>query len=365
MEPFPKRVVAVAPAPAIPSRVAKRPPVIPWPGTVAPADPPPSQAASDSASGTEVCGFGRVPAATVPPDDINQYVFDKSQKTYQRWKASLLDSSNLRARAIGLLLQRGEHLRGDSVELSEVSRDELIQLAAGGSDPAVYALAVALCSKQLSDAVDDGACQRISLTEWARVDPGNAVPWMAVAQAARARGDIQAEAVAFARAAEARKMVSPGDSMSSSGLTEVPQDATALEKTALSIELIGYEAALVAPGLHETMLYCSAAAVKQDEIRKECSAVAELLVGPGTTLLYFSLGAKLGERAGWPAVRVTELTAEKEALMQLQRSDEKNLWSCDTVARMNAFVNERARIGELAALRNLRDQRDRVDPPSQ
>ncbi len=292
----------------------------------------------------------------MPSGAIYEYVIDKAQRTYQRWKVSLLDSSNLRARATGLLLQRGEHLRGDSAESSEESRD-------GGSDPVVYAMAVALCSKELSVAVNDGACQRISLAEWARVDSGNAVPWIAVAQAARARGDIQAEAAAFARAAEARKMVNPGESMSSFALAEVPQDATATEKAALATELIGYESAMAGPGLTEVMSYCSVAAVKQDDIRKECNAVAELLVGPGTTLLYLSLGGRLGERVGWPAERVRQIAAEKEELLQLAIRNEQNPWSCDTVSRINTFIVERARIGELDALRELRDQRERSLPP--
>ena len=88
-----------------------------------------------------------------------------------------------------------------------------------------------------------------------------------------------------------------------------------------------------------------------------------MLVGPGTTLLNVGLGASLGERVGWPAERVRQITAEKDALLQLAISNERNRWSCDTVSRTNAFIAERAQVGEIAALRGLKDQREPSGQP--
>jgi hypothetical protein len=189
------------------------------------------------------------------------------------------------------------------------------------------------------------------------------MPWIAVAQAARASGDVQAEAAAFARAAEARRVRSPGESLLQFGLQEAPRDATPAEKASLSIELIGHEVALIGPELSEVMRYCSAAAVKQTQIRKDCNAVAELLVGPQTTLLYFSLGAKLGERVGWPAERVHQLTDEKEELLRLAASNTLIPGSCDAISRINTFTDERSRLGEIGALRELRDQHEPSGQP--
>jgi hypothetical protein len=322
----------------------------------------PRAATAELANGTEVCGFGNVPATTADANDINQYVFEKTRKTYDRWKTALLDSSDLRARTIGLTLQRIESRRDDSAAQADVSRDELVQLAAGGNDATVYGIAAGLCQTGFPDADAAGACQRISLTEWARLDPDNAVPWIAIAQAARATGDTRAEASAFARAAAARKFDNFSESLLSFAANEMPQDATPLEKLALTIELIGAEAAWGRPVV-EIMRYCSVDSVKQDEPRKECNAVAELLVGPGTTLLNVGLGAKLGERVGWPAERVGQITAEKDALLQLAISNERNPWSCDTVSRTNALMAERAQVGELEALRELRDRREHLRQP--
>jgi len=319
---------------------------------------PPRASTAEPASGIEVCGFGKVPATTADANDINQFVIGKTRKAHERWKVTLLDSSDLRARAFGLVLQRVEFLRDDFVAQADESRDELVQLAAGGNDAAVYAITAGLCQTGFSDADAAGACQRISLTEWARLDPDNAVPWIAIAQAARTRGDTSAEASAFARAAAARRIDNSSVSLLSFAMAETPRDATPLEKSALTSELIGHEAAWGRPEISEIGRYCSVTAVHQDETRKECNAVAELLVGPGTTMLYFSFGGTLGERVGWPAERVRQIADEKEALRQLETSNERDLWSCDTVSRMNAFIVEMGRVGEIGALRELRDQRE-------
>jgi hypothetical protein len=323
---------------------------------------PTHAATAEPASGIEVCGFGNVPATTADANDINQYVLEKTRKTYDRWKAALLDSSDLRVRTIGLALQWTESRREDSVAQTDESRAELVQLAAGGSDATVYGIAAGLCQTGFADTDAAAACQRLSLTEWARLDPDNMVPWIALAQAARTRGDTRAEASAFARAAAARKIDNFSESLLSFAINEMPQGATPLEKLALTIELIGAEAAWGRPVV-EIMRYCSVDAVKQDEPRKECNAVAELLVGPGTTLLDVGLGGRLGERVGWPAERVQKIAAEKDALLQLAISNERNPWSCDTVSRTNALIAERAQVGELEALRELRDQREHTRQP--
>jgi hypothetical protein len=304
-----------------------------------------------------VCGIQKVRPAGADAEDVNGGVTEATRETHDRWKAALLDSPDTRARAVGLLLQRLESLREHSTVQAEESRDELVQLAAGGGDPALYAIAVGLCqTNELSAAVTTGACQRISLTEWSRADPSNAMPWIAVAQAARARGDFQAEGAAFTRAAVAHSVRSPGESMFHFGLEEVPRDATPAEKASLSIELIGYQVSFIGPELSEVMRYCSADTIKQTRIRKDCAAVAELLVGPETTLLYFSLGAKLGERVGWPAERVRQLSDEKEGLLRIAASNTLIPRSCDAISRINTFIDERERLGEIGALRELRDQ---------
>jgi hypothetical protein len=310
----------------------------------------------------EECGITELPPPDADVSESYDQVIAAAPESHKRWEAALLDSSDSHARAVGLLIRRFELLRAGSPVQAEESRDELVQLAAGAGDPALYALAVGQCGKSSADADAAGACQRISLSEWARLDPDNAEPWIATAQAARARNDTQAEAVAFARAADTHKIENESASLLSFGLAELPQGITPAEKMSLSIELIGFEAGWAGPELSEIGRYCSVEAVRRDETHKECDAVAELLVNHGGTILNLGLGVRIGERVGWPSERVKEILREREALFRLI-PDERHGWSCDTVYRTNEFIDKRTQLGELGALRDIRDARASSSQP--
>jgi hypothetical protein len=315
--------------------------------------PPHVMPASGPAS-VEECGITELPPPDADVSESYDQVIAAAPEAHKRWEAALLDSSDSHARAVGLLIRRFELLRAGSPVQAEESRDELVQLAAGAGDSALYALAVGQCRKSPADADTAGACQRISLSEWARLDPDNAEPWIAIAQAASRRNDTQAEAVAFARAADTHKIDNESASLLSFGLAELPQGITPAEKMSLSIELIGFESAWGGPELSEIAHYCSIEALRGDETHKECDAVAELLVNHGGTILNLGLGVRIGERVGWPSERVKEILREREALFRLI-PDERHSWSCETVYRTNEFIDKRTQLGELGALRDIRD----------
>jgi len=302
---------------------------------------------------SNVCGFGQAPADITDLQDLDRYVFAQTQKTYDRWKVALLNSSDYRARAVGLVIQRAESNPDQSTVQAEESRDELVQLAAGAGDPATYAIAIGLCRTALKNAITTGACQRISFAEWSRLDPDNAIPWLATAQAARRSGDTQAESAAFVQAASAHKIESYDDSFIQSAQSEIPQDATPLDRAALTITLIGYQAAWARPDLRESTDYCSTDALQQGETRKQCNAIAELFINHGTTLIDLSFGRRLGVRVGWSPARLSTLLQEQAALMRFATAEERDPWSCENVARLNERMDKRMQLGELEALREL------------
>lgn len=85
------------------------------------------------------------------------------------------------------------------------TRDQLVQLALGSRNPEVYALAYNVCEMQGGD--DAGSsCHMLSADQWARLDPGNGVPWLAVAERAKARGDRAGVAEALYRVGLATSM---------------------------------------------------------------------------------------------------------------------------------------------------------------
>lgn len=312
---------------------------------------PPVAPAAVPATGLQVCGLGRVLPTTADADNINEYVEGVTREARERWEAALLDSSDNRARAVGLVVQSVEYRRGDLLVQAEESRDELARIAATGKEPTVYALALGLCRTYLSDPVAEGACARLSLSEWTHVDPDNAEPWIAVAQAARRSGDLSAEASAFERAAAAHSMDNSSESMFSVGLTEIPQDVTPLEKAAITTELFGYMAAWAQPGFREIAEHCSAEALQEVKIRNECNAVAELMVDHGSTLLNSVMGARVGERVGWPAERVGQLRGERAAMIGFDPISHEEPWSCQSVSRLNAYMERRMQVGEREAIR--------------
>jgi hypothetical protein len=269
--------------------------------------------------------------------------------------SALQNSGDLRARVAGLLLE-GKVTGGDSLRpVAEHTRDEVVQLAAGAADPAVYAMAVSMCGTY-SGTGADVACQQISLQRWAQLDPDNAIPWLLIAGKARAGNDSAAEANAFDQAAKARKVDSYSDSLYSFAAPELPQDVTPLERAYLATEVIGVEAAIAAPQYRVASQYCTGDAMQDSDVKQQCNSLAELLVSKGTSLLDLGLGRIFGARAGWSSERVAEVTQEHDALMQAIEqaipSDNDELWTCDGVSRTNAYIAQRVRLGEPGAARD-------------
>jgi len=317
------------------------------------ANTPPPRA--NSTGTVEICGYGQVP---IKSDDsaIFQHVGALTKGVGTAWLSALQNSDDLRARVAGLLLE-GKVAGGDSLRpVAEQTRNEVVQLAAGAGDPAVYAMALSMCdTSATTDA--DSACRQLSLQRWARMDPDNAVPWLLLAGKARARHDSAAEADAFSNAATAHKIDSYSDSVFAFAEPELPQDVTPLERSYLATEVIGVEAAIRSPQYSVASQHCSSDAMQDSNVRQQCNSLAELLVTKGTNLLDLGLGKTIGARAGWPTKRVNELVQEQHALMQaiVQQtpSDNDKLWTCDAVSRVNAYVVQRVQQGELGAARDV------------
>jgi hypothetical protein len=306
-----------------------------------------------------ICGYGKVSFNQSDPVAIAQYVGALTKEAGARWLSALQDSGNLRARVAGLLLA-GKVTGSDPTQpVVEQTLDAVIQLAAGTTDPAVYAMAVSMCGKH-SSTPEHVACQRIASQRWVQIDPDNAVPWLLLAGKAREHHDSTAEADAFSHAASAHTVDSYSDSLYAFAEPEMPQDVTPLERSYLATEIIGVEAAVGSPQYAAASEHCSVDAMQDAEVHQQCEALAELLVTKGTTLLDLSLGKNIGARAGWTSERVNGLTQELHALiqviMQVTPSDNENPWSCDNVHRSNAYVAQRARLGEIGAARDALDR---------
>ena len=131
---------------------------------------------------TLVCGVGAVRIDEKSRAAPFNYVDRVTGPAQGRWQRNLINSDDYRERAAGLLLlSRGwdyDSITGMPTPTHDavLARDELVQLAAGLDDQSVYAMAVRACDQSYDPAPRDTACDRISLTKWAALDPTTPLP---------------------------------------------------------------------------------------------------------------------------------------------------------------------------------------------
>jgi hypothetical protein len=296
----------------------------------------------------DVCGVGKVKLDRDDWTATGKYFDELTKKSRMRWLSALRNSDDYRARATGLYLE-GLLDRDAAQKDSEAARDELVQLAVGTKDPAVYALAYTKCVKVVEDTALPGACPQLSIDAWTRADSDNAVPWLRLAAKARREGDGAAEAAAFAHAAQAHQYESYNWSLFSFAQPAMPGDVTPADRWYLTTTVIGVEAAMPMPYL-PLFQYCSRDAMADAAVRRQCNSLAELMVNKATTLSESSMGKSLGARAGWPAEVIDRLTqqlqASMQAISQMTPSDPEQQWNCESVARGNAYMSEWEQMGE-------------------
>jgi hypothetical protein len=314
---------------------------------------------ANNANTVEVCGYGQVPIDKGDTNAIFQLVGALTKDAGSRWLSALQNSDILRARVAGLILE-GTITGGNSLRpVTEQTRNDVVQLAEGTDDPAVYAMALSMCDAR-TNADTYSACHQISSQQWTRLDPDNAVPWLLLAGEAKTRHDSAAEANAFSHAARAHKVESYSDSVFTFAEPQLPQDVTPLERSYLASEVIGVESAIGAPQYRIASQHCSTDAVQDSDVRQQCDSLAEVLVANGANFLDRYVGTTIGAHAGWPSERVEGLVQERHALMwegmRLTPSENDKLWTCDVVNRRNAYLVQRAQIGELGAARVALEQ---------
>ncbi len=322
---------------------------------------------------TEICGLGRVKADdTGQPKDMAPVRF-AARRARERLLSTLANSPDEVARAAGLLLmsagrpqfadeacdtadcaQRtapapnpGGRLRSDLV-----ARDALASMALTTRSPKVYALAMNACQSHRKE----GVCLQLSPEQWARLDPDNAVPWLYVAADAGDRREAPTAAEALFRVSRAARSDAHWGALTGLVLAKLPPELPILDKVALAGEVLSLEAEALMPFVPASQ-YCSVAEVRDANRQQVCSAMAEVLVNKGSSLMDVALGTSIGQRAGWPAERLAALQDERDALLQLNdQSAVPQRWSCTGLVRTLNQLTEMGQHGELGAMRRALKQ---------
>jgi hypothetical protein len=319
--------------------------------------PPAASSATPAISSArmEICGLGNVALDADDATAAQRYIRPLTEAAESRWIERLSDSGDLRARASGLLMKNFVAARGGTLLAAQIARDDLVQLAVGSGDPALYALANGKCSQLAAD--DGNACAAVNAAAWAKVDPDNAAPWLIMAAQARAIHDGPAEAAAITTAVRAHRVNAYAFSLLPFAAASLPADLTPAQRYFLQTNLLGVAAALPNPGIGEGGRYCREHAANTPAIRTQCAALAELFAGKGTTIFDLMQAATIGGNAGWSEQRVAgvrqQIAALEEAATQVAGgADAASAWSCDNMKLADAYLARVAAFGELDAMRD-------------
>ena len=232
------------------------------------------------------------------------------------------------------------------------ARDALARLAASSRDPQVYALAFKVCSGKRS--AQEGACQLISAEQWARLDPGNASPWLFMLASAKARNDTAAQNDALYRIASAQRSDLGFFKVAGVILDAAPDDEDSkLATRAIAVEAIGFEAAVTLPDYQPLTAACRGEALADPNRRQTCAAIADVLAERSDTLIDRAIGAAIGRQVGWPVERNERMRGEYAGYTESlsPAPSERPDLGCRAIQREIDVVRRRAALGETGALR--------------
>jgi len=312
----------------------------------------------------EVCGLGIVKVSEQDPTGVGHIPQRLRRATQEQLWTLMQSSADERVRAAAWLLEsrlraaRAEGQRADASADASRAVDKLARLAAGSRDPLVYRLAMEGCHSPSPGRPPAPACQLVSVEQWTRLDPDNAIPWMTLAAAARERADAGAEAEAMYRASIASASNSHWGVLPSIVSQALPTNLPTLGKTiAISDawEMQGVVALPLLAGARAASQFCSGEALRDSNRRQTCETLASVLVDKGKTSVDVNIGWGVRERLGWPKERVQAIRDEQQALLDAsgQHLSQAGELSCEGVQRMTQWASLTDQLGELGAAREV------------
>jgi len=226
-------------------------------------------------------------------------------------------------------------------------RDRLAALAAESRDPLVQSYALQACR----GAAGAGPCQQVSAEAWARLEPDNAAPWLALAAAPRT--DVAAQADALLRATQASRLQSRAGDLHALAQAAAPAGASEIDRLLMAREIAAVRAAWLATDVADR--HCNAPALRVANRRQVCEALADLHLKQAQTLDELRQARAIALHLGWPIDRVSAIREEADGLelLERQRAGQDEAVPCAALASTNGFFADVGRVGEVNALREL------------
>lgn len=235
--------------------------------------------------------------------------------------------------------------------LASGQTDRLAAWAAGTRDPTSYAIAWQACLQ-----ADDSAasCRLLSPAQWARLDPGNAMAWLALADEAGAAGLPQQETDAMQMAASAPRATAYASAVPA--LLGAAFEGSPAQPHRLLLLAAGWRISGLwrSVGLQQALRYCEPESPAWVERREVCERLADTLLAHAEQLDEHAAGLALGRRVGWTSERLAALDEEQQALEELAaRQNVMSAVDCANAHRLQAWMAAAASGGEVAGLRAL------------
>ena len=244
--------------------------------------------------------------------------------------------------------------------------DALVQDAVGSSDARSYALAVEVCTNLGNDAMplsglpawwQSPSCGRLDAAEWARRDPGNAVPWLfALTFADRAR-DPAGQREALRRMATATRFdTGSGAGSAAVARVKVLSDADLAGQADLATQAIGVSG--LQPYAPLTVR-CRDKAGGDSELAALCDDISDLMFDHSDALMTRAIGGSLHKLATGDPSRLDQVHREQQARIG-HWSPGTGFSPCGAVrALMHRFV----RIGQIGEAAAAKEELSKPVPP--
>ena len=263
------------------------------------------------------------------------------------WDAKEIEGSSYKPCKEGSDCRRNEST-DTSQRMKAAATVPLVKLALAGNDPSVYATAVYACNGART-----GSCASISYGGWAKIEPDNGAVWLMLAKEAAARKDIAARDAALQRAAASAGF----DARMPAFLTVFEVDAvkaqSPLVQSLIGITLTGLNAAAAIPQAGALGSLCLRVEA-MDEARKSlCDKLANKMLATDDSVLGLIVPTAVGENIGWDAARIQALRDERAVATGLvfDMTFDKNVWSCENLAKSNQWIQNSLSKGERAIAR--------------
>jgi hypothetical protein len=330
--------------------------------------------AASAASGTDDrkarCGEDEVPVYGEPVADADGFVRAPAEVTRpggvgytgarRRIDAALRASGDPFDRSVA------DWLNVDDLRTPSGRVDALVQDALGSSDARSYALAVEVCTDLGNDAMplsglpawwQSPSCGRLDTGEWARRDPGNAVPWLFALTFADRAGDPAGQREALRRMATSTRFdVGFGAGSAAVARVKLMSDADLAGQADLAVQAIGVNGSQPYGPLTQR---CRDQAAGDRELAVLCDAISDVMFDRSDGLITRAIGGSLHKLATGDPSRLDQAHREQQ-----ERSSH---WSPNTgfspCGATRAMMQRFVRVGQVGEAAAAKEEMSKPVPP--